>query len=291
MQTYLDCYPCLVRHALEAVRLTGMDEEGQERVIHGVLGCLGALAPAHTPVRLAAEIHRLIRDITGIDDPYARVKEQANAMALAHLPELRRHCAAAPDPLNTAARIAIAGNIIDHGSLGEAYDLSGALAECLGSPLDIDDFGRFRRDLHTAERIVYVADNTGEIAFDRLFLEEIRKVSSAEIAVVVRGSPILNDATIEDARHVGLAEHALVVASGPGAPGCELARAPQEVRALFTAADLILSKGQGNYEALSEEPYPIYFLLKVKCPVIGRDIGSRKGAAVFKRSFPEGSGR
>jgi uncharacterized protein with ATP-grasp and redox domains len=142
---------------------------------------------------------------------------------------------------------------------------------------------------HVLRRVAAVTPpHTVEIAFDRLFIEEIRTASAANIAFVVRGSPILNDVTAVDAEVVGLTDWVRMVASGEGAPGCELDRSPPEVCALFDSADLIISKGQGNYEALSDEPYPIYFFLKVKCPVIERDIGARKGDSVLKRSDRKG---
>lgn len=289
MRTYLDCYPCLVRHAIEAASLTSVDTGRQEELVQHVLRRLAAVTPPHTPVRLVAEIHELIRAFLGVSDPYARIKQKANQAALDMLPDLRRRCTGAPDRLQTAARMAIAGNIIDHGSLGEAYDLPATLEQCLTSPLDINDFEVFRSELNAARHIVYVSDNAGEIVFDRLFIEEIQNASTAEIVLVVRGSPILNDVTRMDAEAVGLTDLVRVVPAGGGAPGCELDRSPPEVRALFDAADLIIAKGQGNYEALSHEPYPIYFFLKVKCPVIARDIGAQKGDSVLKRSGPKGT--
>lgn len=289
MQTYLDCYPCLLRHAITAARLTGADAGRQADLVRQVLARLAAVSPPHTPVRLTAEIHALLRPYLGVDDPYSQVKIDANRSALTLLPELYRRLAVSPDRLNAAARIAIAGNIIDHGSLGEAYDVAAALERCLVEPLGIDDFVPFRAGLAGARRIVYVGDNAGEIVFDRLLIETIQQErSGSEIAYIVRGSPILNDVTRADAEAVGLGQRVRIAASGAGAPGCELDRAPAEVRALFDAADLIISKGQGNYEALSSAPYPIYFFLQVKCPVIARDIGACKGDSVLKRSHQEG---
>lgn len=289
MQTYLDCYPCLLRHAITAARLTGADAGRQVELLRQVLARLAAVSPPHTPVRLTAEIHALRRSHLGVDDPYSQVKIDANRSALALLPELRRRLAASPDRLNAAARIAIAGNIIDHGSLGEAYDVAAALERCLVEPLGIDDFAPFRAGLAGARRIVYVGDNAGEIVFDRLLIETIQQERTGiEIAFIVRGSPILNDVTRADAEAVGLGHRVRIEASGAGAPGCELDRAPAEVRVLFDAADLIISKGQGNYEALSSAPYPVYFFLQVKCPVIARDIGACKGDSVLQRSHRKG---
>ena len=284
MISYLDCYPCLVRHALEASRQITRDEDLQRTVMDQVLKLLPELPKDATPVRLAAEAHRLIRSILGVDDPYAVQKKKYNALALSLLPELRQVIARSEDRLECAVKVAIAGNIIDFGALGEDFDIRAALKETLEAPLGVNDYPGLREGLEQAKRIIYVGDNTGEIAFDLLLVEEIQRFSNPEIVFVVRGRPILNDATIEDAEAVGLTRLVNVVASGGDAPGCELARSGPELKALFEAADLIISKGQGNYEALSQEPYPIFFLLRVKCQVIARDLGGQKGWSAVKYS-------
>jgi hypothetical protein len=288
MRTYLDCYPCLARNAAEAARLTTGDAERQKALVQKVLRRLSEARGPHTPVRLSAEVHALIREELEVADPYKHLKAQANARVIEILPELRLRLGAAPDRLNAAVRMAIAGNIIDHGSLGEAYDLEATIERCLQEPLYIDDYERFRRDLAAARRIVFVADNAGEIVLDALLIEEMQRRARAEVVLIVRGSPILNDATAADAAAVGLDRRVRVVAAGAGAPGCELDRSPPEVRACFEAADLIVAKGQGNYEALSESPYPVFFFLQVKCPVIAADIGARKGDSVLKLSALKG---
>ena len=237
---------------------------------------------AVTPVRLTAKIHNIIQSEIGNRDYYRTLKDKCNDQTLQLLPSLNRLLNKSADRLLTAARIAIAGNIIDYGSTGESFDLKKTLTDCQTSPLGIDDFENLRADLATARRIVYVGDNAGEISFDRLFIEEIKKFSNPEIVFVVRGKPILNDATLEDARTIGLPKVAQVISSGGDGPGCELERATPEVKRCFETADLIISKGQGNYEALSRAPHNIYFLLKIKCPVIAEDIGACKGDSVVK---------
>jgi len=117
-----------------------------------------------------------------------------------------------------------------------------------------------------------------------LSVDEIKKFSNPQIVFIVRGRTILNDVTLADAQTVGIPQVARVISSGGDGPGCELARATPETIRCFETADVIISKGQGNYEALSDTPYKIYFLLKVKCQVIAEDIGGRKGDSVVKLS-------
>lgn len=282
MRSYLDCYPCLVRHALEASRQVTDDALLQRRVLTRVLRELGEFPPETTPVRLAAQIHGHIRAVLGVDDPYAEQKRRCNAAAMKLVPMLKKKIRCAGDPIAAAVKAAIAGNIIDFGALGESFNIESAAEGCLDMPLGIDDLDRMKADLAEAKRLVYVGDNAGEIVFDRLLVEEIQRAFDTSITFVVRGTPILNDATMDDARAVGLTDLVEVVASGGDAPGCELDRSPL-LTPLFEEADLIISKGQGNYEALSTEPYPIYFLLRIKCKVIARDIGGPDGTGAVKR--------
>jgi uncharacterized protein with ATP-grasp and redox domains len=284
MITYPDCYPCLLRQSVEAIQLTDLQADQQNRLIKRILQVMGDEPLSVTPVRLTAVIHRLIQSKSGIEDLYRNLKEKSNRQAMCLLSEIYHVFNNAEDRLLTAAKFAIAGNIIDYGGTGIIFDLEKTLAECQTLAFGIDDFERMRTDLAAAKRVVYVGDNAGEIVFDRLFMEEIKKFSALEIVYIVRGRPILNDVTLEDARLVGIPDVARVVSSGGDGPGCELDRVTPEVLELFQTADLIISKGQGNYEALSDQPYPIYFLLKVKCSVIAGDIGAHKGDSVVKFS-------
>jgi uncharacterized protein with ATP-grasp and redox domains len=283
MISYLDCYPCLARHALEAARQVTEDESIHREVLNRVLAILPGFPRGATPVRMAAEVHAIIRELLGVDDPYAAQKREYNEKALARLPQLRKIIEGSSDRLESAVRIAIAGNIIDFGAVSGEIDVDASLRDSLEKPLGLNDYPRLREDIISSQKMVYVGDNTGEIAFDRLLVEEIQRLSKGEITFVVRGRPILNDATLEDARIVGLTDLVPVIPAGGDAPGCELDRAP-EVKALFHEADLILAKGQGNFEALSREPYPIYFLLKVKCGLIARELGGKQGMSAVIRS-------
>ena len=282
MITYPDCYHCLVRHAVAAVQRATNQIDQQKIIIKRILRAVADEPVNSTPVRLTAVIHRLIRSELGIEDLYRDLKEKSNTQAMNLLPELYRRLNQAEDRLLTAAKFAIAGNIIDYGSTGASFDIENTLAKCQTSAFGIDDFDRLRRDLTQAGLVVYVGDNAGEIALDRLFIEEIKRLSNPEIIFIVRGKPILNDVTLEDAWAVGIHEVARVISSGGDGPGCELDFTTTEVKQYFETADLIISKGQGNYEALSGLPYPIFFLLKIKCPVIAGDINAHKGDSVVK---------
>jgi len=181
--------------------------------------------------------------------------------------------------------MAIAGNVIDLGADPD-FDLEGEMRNLFTKDLLEDQFESFKHRLENARTVLYLADNAGETVFDRILIETMRK----ETVYAVRDIPIINDATIEDAQKSGIGKVARIVSSGCDAPGTILKRCSQEFLSLFAAADLIISKGQGNFESLSAEEAPIFFLLKVKCPVIARHLGAQPGEIILKDArLQEGS--
>jgi len=278
VKIYLDCYPCLLRQALDSSRVTTEDVGQQREILNRVMGLLSHLSPDLTPPQLAQAAHRVVREMTGNPDPYAEIKHHYNEKALEHLPACRRMVSESPDPLETAVRLSVAGNVVDFGGGWTEFDLEGELHAVLESRFFAWDYDRFRQDVVGAGTILFLGDNTGEIVLDRLLVEALRQVSSAEITFVVRGAPVLNDATEDDARFVGMEKLARVVGNASDAPGTVLAEVCPEVREAFHSADVIISKGQGNFETLNEEPGNIYFLFKVKCAVVAGMTGAEQGA-------------
>jgi uncharacterized protein with ATP-grasp and redox domains/formylmethanofuran dehydrogenase subunit E len=224
-------------------------------------------------------IHRRLRERTGLTDPYRRQKDRHNQLAMELLPGFRAKVRAAADPFSLAVRLAIAGNVIDLGVNGqlEEADIRQAMDGVLDEPL-VGDLEGFRQAVSEATRILYLADNAGEIAFDRLLIEQL---PADRVALVVRGGPIINDATLADARAVGLHEIVEVIDNGSDAPGTILEDCSVAFRDRFEQADLIIAKGQGNFETLSDVRRPIRFLLKAKCPVIARHAGVPMGTHVL----------
>ena len=208
-------------------------------------------------------------------------------MVLQLLPELRERIDASDDPFGLAVKLAIAGNIIDLGVGGHVAedDLRDSVDQALEEPVHglVEDL---RRDIERAERILYLADNCGEIAFDRLLVE---RLPIEKVTVALRGEPILNDATMEDAHTVGLTDLVEIIDNGSDAPGTLLEDCSPAFRRRFAQADLIIAKGQGSYESLSEVPAPICFLFMVKCSVVAEHIGEGVGTHVVTRSDAQGS--
>ncbi|MDZ7262152.1 MAG: ARMT1-like domain-containing protein [candidate division KSB1 bacterium] len=286
MKTYLDCFPCVVRHALDAARFSSNDEALHRKVLNETMQELIGLPTEVTPPEITARIHRIIKRVTGNPDPYQPVKRKYNEIALAMYPELKKKVTTAKEPLRMATRLAIAGNIIDFGALGESFDLKATISKVLDSGFDIDDYDAFEQAVNHASHILYLGDNAGEIVFDKILIEEIKRISNARITFVVKHEPIINDATLTDARFVGMDAVANLITNGYDAPATVLDHVSPEFKQAWETADLVIAKGQGNYETLSDEHQRnIFFLLKIKCPVLARDIGGRVGDTVIKQSF------
>jgi uncharacterized protein with ATP-grasp and redox domains len=288
MKTTLDCIPCFARQALEAARYVTDDAAIHERILRSVLHEIAEMDLSQPPPAIAQRVHRNLRGITGIEDPYRAVKNRYNEMAIRMMPDLIAKMERSEDPLFFALRFAIAGNVIDlgvKGGIGE-NEIRAALENTLNEPFH-GDREDFRKAVHRAKNILYLADNAGEIVFDRLLIGQILP---KPITLAVRGVPVLNDATRLDAEAVGLSDLVEIIDNGSDAPGTILEDCSCDFRSRFHAADLIIAKGQGNYETLSEAEADIYFLFKAKCPVLANHVGLPVGTLVAIRgAFPGSS--
>jgi uncharacterized protein with ATP-grasp and redox domains len=282
MDVTLDCVPCLVRQALEAARMVSSQVDVQERVLRRVLSVLKDLSYDKTPPHMATVVHAAIREELDVADPYREVKDQSAKLANRLVGPLEEVVAEAADPFETALRLAIAGNVIDFGIGGvDSQKIQQAISDALSRPLPSHHIDALRSAVEQAANILYLGDNAGEVAFDRLLIEQI---PTERVTFAVRGGPVLNDATRVDAEAAGLHHLVEVVDNGSTAPGTILELCTPSFQRRFRRADLIIAKGQGNYESLSSETAPIFFLLKVKCPVIAQHLNCAVGDLIVRRS-------
>ncbi len=237
---------------------------------------------SESPPSMAQFIHRLIREKTGVADPYREIKQYFNREILAMFDDLKSRITQSNDPLETAVRLAIAGNIIDLGARNQVnqHIIQDAIDHALSNPL-LWDKDEFVAAMEQAESILYLADNAGEIVFDWLLIEQL---PLQKITLAVRGYPILNDVTLADVKEIGLDKIVSVIDNGSDVPGTILHDCSKQFVERFNQASLIISKGQGNYETLSDVDKDIFFMLKAKCPVIAGDIGCKVGDMVFQHS-------
>ncbi|MBN1336720.1 MAG: DUF89 family protein [Deltaproteobacteria bacterium] len=282
MRTWLDCIPCLVRQALDAARATTSDPRVHERVVRETLALAASMDLARPPPALGQIVHRRLRAWTGVDDPYRETRQRFNRLVLEALPALAARVDRAEDPLGAALALSVAANTIDlgpHGSLTSAEILE-ALEAAQDQPLHGNPEA-FREAEARGGDILFLADNAGEIAVDRLLVE---RLGPARVTLVVRGAPVLNDAVLDDARAVGLSERVEVIDNGSDAPGTLLSDCSDTFRDRFRRADLVLAKGQGNYETLSDADREVYCLFKVKCALVSAHTGLPLGAHALLRT-------
>lgn len=280
MKTYFDCIPCFIRQVLDSVRMTTADAKIYEKVLRKALRLASEMDLQQSPPAMAQIIHRFIRKITGVKDPYLEVKNRFNMLALKMYPELKQRIEASADPLETAVRLAIAGNIIDFGVNSEVQEntVEKTIAESLEDKLDLKALQKFRDTTAVAKDILYLGDNAGEIVFDRLLIEQL---PYEKVTFVVKGGPVLNDVTIEDAQIVGLTDIVDVIDNGSDAPGIILEDCSENFRRRFENADLLIAKGQGNFESINNVNKNKFFLLRPKCSVLAEHLGCKIGSLVL----------
>jgi len=288
MRTYLECIPCFYRQALDAAQIAGADELIQKKIIDELSQLIPNFSLETAPPEMGREIYSLVGKISGVKDPFKEIKENSNKFALKLYPELKKEIENSEDRLLAAAKLSIIGNIIDYGaknSLNVAeeidYLFKGNFIINNKNNSTTFKYNQFKEALNKVDTIIYLADNAGEVVFDRLLIEELVKELGKEVIYVVKGKPIINDALIEDAIFCGVNKVTKITSSGSDAPGTILKHCSPEFMELYQDAELIISKGQGNYEALSEEDKSIFFLLRAKCPVIAEDVGCRVGDMVL----------
>jgi len=284
VKVHLECIPCFLRQALEAIGMSSDDEAMREEALRAVMSYLLHEEWTKTIPELGTNVHRIVKRITGNEDPYKRLKEKCNTMASKLYPKLEPTVKNSKDPLLTAAKIAIAGNTIDFGPRME-INLRQAVEKMLGGELVINDIERLKKSALESKNILYLADNAGETFFDRTLIEELEK-QNINVTYVVKGAPILNDATFRDAEMAGIDGVANVVSTGTDCIGVLFNECSKEFLKEFENSRLVISKGQGNYESLNDvKNKEIFFLLKIKCSIIAEDIGAKTGSIVLKRFF------
>lgn len=281
MKISFDCIPCTINSFLKLLNQNILPKDKHEEAVKKLLSALSEESFHQSPASLGRKVHRIIREITGNPDPYRAIKDKSNVMMLEHEGRLREKIFESDDPLSTALRLAIAGNVIDYGPQ-DRLDIWETIERILNSDLARDDSAELFNEIRSAKQILYVGDNCGEIVMDRLFIETI---NHENLFFAVRESPVINDATKEDALDVGIDRFAKIITTGDNAPGAIWEDSSEEFRKVLLESDVVISKGQGNFEGLSDVNHPIYFLLVAKCDLVAKELGVKKGDFVVKKFY------
>ena len=276
-----ECYDCHIRTVSTLIDKFQPDlstAEGFEREIRELLD---RNPDAETPY-LATLLHRRAKEVMKVENLYEEEKHQATDLLLSRYGYWKEMVESREDSFRTAAMLAVTGNIIDYGAHSTPKDIDAVIHELLGHSLARDDTEELKRSVGNARSILYLGDNAGEVVFDRLFIETM---GHPGVIYVVRGAPVINDVTMEDADRAGMHRACRVIDNGYDAPSTLLPYCSEEVKDAFHEADLVISKGQGNFEGLMHEKRPnLFFLLMAKCDPMANLLGVQKGDLVITKS-------
>jgi len=270
MKLHLECIPCYIRQALEAAKMATNDRKLHEQILRESLIVASEFDADSIGFVLQAKIKGVMEKILPAMDPYRKVKEKYNRIALGLTDDLKEIIRNSKDSFETSLRISLSGNIIDFGpdTVLNKKILKEAIEKSLSQSLDNKKVKLLQKNINDAERILFIGDNAGEIVLDKIFIENLPR---EKITYVVRGGPALNDATMEDAEMIDMMDSVRVITTGLDMPAAILPFCSTIFLDEYKKSDLIISKGQGNYEALCDEDKNIFFLLKIKCPLVAEN--------------------
>lgn len=283
MKVSAECMHCLVKRQADNIRKYP-DEEKKAEYLGKVLGIIANHAAEEPAPVLLSHIGRLHEAYFGKPFSFEELKKGYNAMLMEKEEEIRQKIGRAEDPLALALRFAQIGNFIDFGAMDSVDDakLMEFLEQAETLPLSEDTYQSFTEDLKTAKKLVYMTDNCGEVVLDKLLLETIKQtVPHLEMTIIVRGEPVLNDATMEDALQVGLETCGKVIPNGTNIAGTYIPWISVEARQVMEEADMLISKGQGNFESLHGCGLNIYYLFLCKCQWFMERFGLPQYSGVF----------
>ena len=277
MKTYLDCIPCFMSQALRAGRLASDDDAVIKKVLDKTAQFIQEMPMDYTPPQIGEYIYSYISEITGNSDPYYSIKRKNIDKAFELYNYFEKRTSYNSDPLKAAVMLSISGNVIDMGIKG-IIDIQDEVTRIIDKFDDIKDLDLFRKKLEKSDSVLYLGDNSGEAVFDLFLLKHLEK---KKVYYAVRDIPVINDITRKEAEIIGIDRYAEIISSGVKAPGTVLDKVSEDFLRIYSRADIVISKGQGNYEALSGTDRDIFFLLIAKCQVIARDIGTEVGTPLM----------
>ena len=285
-----ECFPCLISQVSNLLKERKLPPEKKVKILQEVSAIVSRLEPASPPPVYGREIHTALKELLGDKDPYFLHKKLSNDNALELFPLLEKEVSGASEPLSKAVQVAISGNIIDYGApgSGDMETIKKSLADALGIKLDSTAINLFKKDTFEAEKILYIGDNAGEIVFDRPLIELLGRDKTI---YAVRGEIILNDATRQDIEYTDLFDGVRVIDTGDSTPGIDPERSSRRFMTEFESADMVILKGQGNFETLfglDLSPWrksisPFYYLFKTKCDPVAKMTGLELGSIAFLR--------
>jgi len=278
-----ECVRCIINQSVKVADAINADEDLSKRLFATVETMSRDFSFQLSPPEVASDVYEKMAFLAQKEDLYDEVKTLSTQKAQAFVPLLNKKLAISKNKLLTATKIAVAGNVIDLAAAVE-FDLAEELNKIFHTEFTHSDFNAFEKELSKVKKVLILGDNVGEHVFDYLFIEVLQELyPQIDFIYMVRGTPIINDVTMKEARQIGFDKICRLVDSGVNTPGFVYARANREAQKIFDEVDLVISKGMGNYECLSPSHRKnICFLLKVKCDVVAASLGEHIGDIICK---------
>ncbi len=281
MKATTECIPCYLKQVHSAITAIISDEAEIDRLMKRVLPYIIGTSLALTPAENSTIILREVNKLLNTQDPFYQQKRHCNQIALQWEEELNSCLERSSDRLRTAIKLSVVGNVIDLG-IKEKVDIGATFKSIFEEGFVLDDSDRLIEVVKSGKKkLLFIGDNAGEIAFDKVLVKELLR-NQNQVVYVVKGGAILNDALMEDAQEVGMTRLCRVIDTGSDWVGVVEKHTSQEFMRAYHEADVIISKGQGNYETLTEMERGVFHILKAKCDVIARDLGVWRGKMVCK---------
>ncbi len=286
MKIYPECYNCFISQAIRSSRIHTDDKQKILDVVQKVVKVLVDIDHSVPPPLISEDVYGTIKSTLGVYDPYKEIKRKYSDIASGYMPFAKNRIESSKEPLECALKLALSGNIIDFGSEIKHFDIEDTIKKTIESGFDIDDTHLFKKSLSRAMKLVLLADNAGESVFDMILTQTIKQLyPDIEIYVFVRGGPIINDVTKDDALYIGMDRVAEIVETSKAIPGFWPPFCKKECKRIWESADIVISKGQGNFETLSEiDDSRIFFLFIVKCRVVAEFLSCDKYSKIFLRN-------
>jgi len=277
-----DCVGCIVGQIDKALALLDVEKSVADEIRAEVKKRSLSFSYFHTPPFIAKDVYAYLGDRLGLDDPLETIKQQSIQKACELLPFIYKKLQISDDKLFTAIKASVAGNVIDFGAK-EQFCVTNEVQNIFDTDFALNDYEKLKIQIKTADKILVLADNSGENVFDKVLLKTIKELyPTKELFYATRGKPIINDITVKEAYQIGIDEVATIVDSGVDTPGLDLSRASSDFKAFFETVPLIVAKGMGNYECLEQlKDNRIFFLFKVKCNVVASSIKKNVGDIVL----------
>lgn len=277
------CVECIINQTKRVSDAINADETLRNKILSTALEMSKDFSFSQNPPEVATPLYEKMAELAGKKDLYDEVKRLSTKKALEFVPFLEEEIRASTQPLLTATKIAVAGNVIDLAAEVE-FDLHEEVEKIFHTHFAVNDFELLQERLSEASTLLYIADNAGEHIFDKIYIQTILSLyPHLRLTYMTRGNAIINDVTYEEAKEAGFAELCHLVSSGVNTPGFVYERANEESKKLFDEADIVITKGMGNYECLSDSKRSnLFFLLKIKCNVVARSLGKNLGDIVCK---------